>query len=561
MQPHAKRRGELYGLLGKYGIFPLKMHSGQRVFFPIIRESDLEEILKKEVRDYAKEKGFEIKTPIEYTAMKTVVVKEIDSIIDEFTDQEIIENIERVNDWAKVVELYKFQTTAKMLKIQFETTTMATRALNDGLIILFQRVPPRRIEKEIFVKLLPCNNCYGYDHDTKSCKEAKQTLCAFCGSSGHKQSTCTSLTPKCINCGEAHRTLAAQCHIRKEIIKTKRKELRQRSRSRSRSQVRASQLMGGSSYAEATRSGTQQQRKEEAIVINSDPNMKKLTTIILSAVVYSQYMESINPGSFQENMDCIYEANGLQKVKFPSNINIRGMKELYKDILREKVEESREDPEEGEDEAFEEAMAGEMEVDTTAKRHREVSVSPTEVTEAKKKREKEFEEPSEPRSTLKLKPQEKPPVPPPMIQRTKKEKKQETPDGERVETEIAEKLRREREGAVRPRTSSQSSVTSVGSTGSTMQDSTKNMKITIYVQESDFFKKIFAKPLTQEHKETMVNALIKGKAKITWDHPQIKKENLVAALSRRKLGMDRVAFRMVSVKDYWDIQERSISST
>ena len=215
MQPHAKRRGELYGLLGKYGIFPLKMHSGQRVFFPIIRESDLEEILKKEVRDYANEKGFEIKTPIEYTAMKTVVVKEIDSIIDEFTDQEIIENIERVNDWAKVVELYKFQTTAKMLKIQFETTTMATRALNNGLIILFQRVPPRRIEKEIFVRLLPCNNCYGYDHDTKSCKEAKQTLCAFCGSSGHKQSTCTSLTPKCINCGEAHRTLAAQCHIRK----------------------------------------------------------------------------------------------------------------------------------------------------------------------------------------------------------------------------------------------------------------------------------------------------------------------------------------------------------
>ena len=135
--------------------------------------------MKKEVRDYANEKGFEIKTPIEYTAMKTVVVKEIDSIIDEFTDQEIIENIERVNDWAKVVELYKFQTTAKMLKIQFETTTMATRALNNGLIILFQRVPPRRIEKEIFVKLLPCNNCYGYDHDTKSAKRPSRRYVPF----------------------------------------------------------------------------------------------------------------------------------------------------------------------------------------------------------------------------------------------------------------------------------------------------------------------------------------------------------------------------------------------
>ena len=87
------------------------------------------------------------------------------------------------------------------------------------------------------------------------------------------------------------------------------------------------------------------------------------------------------------------------------------------------------------------------------------------------------------------------------------------------------------------------------------------MKITIYVQESEFFKRIFARPLTQENKGTIINALLKGKAKITWDHPHVKKDNLIAALSRRKLGIDRVAFRIVSVKDYWDIQERSISST
>ena len=139
-----------------------------------------------------------------------------------------------------------------------------------------------------------------------------------------------------------HYGLAAQCHIRKELIitKKKKKELRQRSSSRSRSQVRAGQLIGGASYAETAGSGTQQQRKEETITTNSDLNMKKLTTIILSAVVYSQYMESINLGSFQENMDCIYEANGLQKVKFPRNINTKGMKEFYKEILKEKAEES-----------------------------------------------------------------------------------------------------------------------------------------------------------------------------------------------------------------------------
>ena len=41
-KPHDKRKGELYNVLGKYGIFPSKMHSGKGVFFPVIYESDIE---------------------------------------------------------------------------------------------------------------------------------------------------------------------------------------------------------------------------------------------------------------------------------------------------------------------------------------------------------------------------------------------------------------------------------------------------------------------------------------------------------------------------------------
>ena len=184
------------------------------------------------------EKGLEIKVPIEYNAIKTVIVKEIDSMVDEFEDEEIRESIERLNDWAKVADFFRFGTTSKMAKIQFSSTAMANKAIKDGIIILNQRIPPRRIEKEIFVKLMPCNNCYNYEHETKNCTREKQTLCAFCGESGHRQSDCKNTSPKCINCGEAHRTLAAQCKIRKDLIKKRRKEIRQRSRSRSRSQVR-----------------------------------------------------------------------------------------------------------------------------------------------------------------------------------------------------------------------------------------------------------------------------------------------------------------------------------
>ena len=48
-------------------------------------------------------------------------------------------------------------------------------------------------------------------------------LCAFCGEEGRRQQQCKSETPKCINCGENHKTLAAKCHIRKNIIKEKNK--------------------------------------------------------------------------------------------------------------------------------------------------------------------------------------------------------------------------------------------------------------------------------------------------------------------------------------------------
>ena len=43
------RCSELYGILGKHGIYPGKMHAGLGVFFPIIKESEIEEMLKEDI--------------------------------------------------------------------------------------------------------------------------------------------------------------------------------------------------------------------------------------------------------------------------------------------------------------------------------------------------------------------------------------------------------------------------------------------------------------------------------------------------------------------------------
>ena len=161
-------------------MFPGKMHVGKGVFFPIVKESEIEEIMKDEIFEKAKEEGFDIIAPIELGAMKTVIVKEVDSMIDEYSDEEVMVSIGALSEWAEVIEIYKFKTPSKMVKVQFKSGSMAQRAIKEGMVILNQRIPARRIEREIFVKLTLCNNCYAYNHEIKQCpKEKDDAVCTL----------------------------------------------------------------------------------------------------------------------------------------------------------------------------------------------------------------------------------------------------------------------------------------------------------------------------------------------------------------------------------------------
>ena len=109
---------------------------------------------------------------------------------------------------------------------------MVQVALQKGINVLHQHIPPWSIEKELFVRLTPCRNCYGYDHRLKDCKAEKKDRCTYCAEE-HKESECKANQPCCINCGGQHRTLAAACKIRKELIKQKSGDIRANARSQS----------------------------------------------------------------------------------------------------------------------------------------------------------------------------------------------------------------------------------------------------------------------------------------------------------------------------------------
>ena len=121
--------------------------------------------------------------------------------------------------------------------------------------------------------------------------------------------------------------------------------------------------------------------------ITSAEEIKNLTTIILSAVIYSQYMETIIPGSFQQNMNIIYKKNGLNPVKFPEQIPVTGMSDIYKDVLKSQLSKEAEGTERKDNvEDQETDITTEMETRSTSIRTREISTSPQETLEIKKKK-------------------------------------------------------------------------------------------------------------------------------------------------------------------------------
>ena len=320
-------------------------------------------------------------------------------------------------------------------------------------------------------------------------------------------------------------------------------------RSRARDNIRfEEQLLPGISFADRAKSRSNKGQKEESKEVGKE--IKELTTIILSAVIYSQYMETLMPGSFQDNMDKIYRKNRLRTVKFPEHeTNIQGLNEIYRGILRDQLEKEMGE----EEEEITDLEVSEMEAEVFTKRQKEDSVFPMGEADNKKKREEAREK--EEHQPLKIAPQMKPPIPPPPKQASVKQKsgitERQAARESRTEREVEALIRKEKE-TQRVRTSSQSSVASTGSTSSTKQrsDSTKGMNITIYVPDMDQYKAMYANPLTNKDKNELVKALLQGGAKVTWSHPQVKREGIIRSLQTGQLTLDRITFKIIGRKEY-----------
>ena len=80
------RHTNVYHTFGKLGISIKKVHDTKGAFYVMVTEENLEKILTDENKNECRKEGYELQAPIVYESLKTIVVKQLDYMIDSFTD-------------------------------------------------------------------------------------------------------------------------------------------------------------------------------------------------------------------------------------------------------------------------------------------------------------------------------------------------------------------------------------------------------------------------------------------------------------------------------------------
>ena len=76
------RHTNVYRTFGRLGVSVKKVHNAKGAFYVIVSEENLEKVLTEENKEECRKEGYELQAPIEYNSLKTVVIKQLDYMID-----------------------------------------------------------------------------------------------------------------------------------------------------------------------------------------------------------------------------------------------------------------------------------------------------------------------------------------------------------------------------------------------------------------------------------------------------------------------------------------------
>jgi len=272
-----------------------------------LNEDHADTIFNREVREDLESNGYQPIMPPELKVKKSVIITKVDDIIFDWSIEEIADELILKNEWIgeELDSVFKFPNTPT-IKITFTQTTLAKKCTEKGLRAFNLSIPPREIRQETFTPIRSCMKCYKLeDHNTRECPEDKEfKICSECSTPGHLWFQCREETKKCINCGEAHSTLAMKCKLRKSIIKEKRKQETERTRM---------------TFSEATRiSGTQYITNHQKLAPQPVLSREDLLKVNI-CVTHAHFKNKENPGTYAEELNKVLTANNLPNIIIPDD--------------------------------------------------------------------------------------------------------------------------------------------------------------------------------------------------------------------------------------------------
>lgn len=219
--PEASRDAVLK-VLNRHNVLCSKVHRANADLILVYCNSanDVDKVFTSEAVNDLSQLDCEPTAPPDLHAKRSIIVKRLDSFIYDQDAESIKRELERVNPWLKIRNLFKFPNS-KTFKITCFNLDMVSRALSGGLLMFNLSISSNNISPEDFVNVMICYRCYKWnDHITESCSKASSyIICSLCSSTDHIYKNCKSECRKCINCGGGHSSISFGCPKRREIAK------------------------------------------------------------------------------------------------------------------------------------------------------------------------------------------------------------------------------------------------------------------------------------------------------------------------------------------------------
>ena len=297
--PSGSNKLRLLAILSERLIYATRIIQTQDSFIVLTRtDEDADKIFTTSTTDLFVEQQFLPVLPPEIRAKRTVVLLNVDEHIYNKPEKEITDELLSVNSFLSegINNIFKIPKS-RIIKITLNSSTAAKKATEIGMLGFNMSIPHYNIKIEDFIPITTCMRCYAIEkHQTNQCTEDKSyKACSECAGRDHTWRECKATSKSCLNCGGEHRTLANQCPMRKKAKEEKRREKQT------------------TTYSQITQNNPTQ-NIPKVNLIDRETNLK-----IHSCMTHAHYLNSVNPGTFNIELQKLYKANNLPTIIIPED--------------------------------------------------------------------------------------------------------------------------------------------------------------------------------------------------------------------------------------------------